>query len=220
MSPATMQSRLRSDLEDGAVRAAVAQGRGLAGRRGHFRRGLAGQDAPHALHVQFAEAVHLRLSLHGDARRAKLLDQVGIALFDDHAAVDAADEAGDLLQRQRIGQPQFQHAGRRGRLADVHERHAGGDDAQIRGRPRRPIQIAVFVPARRFPPASCASDDGPAGHSPGSSRGRDVALELRRQRLGRRPTGANHRLAVADARGHPQQDRQLPAGRKARRPPA
>ena len=132
------------------MRAAVAQGRGLAGRRGHFRRGLAGQDAAHPLHVQFAEAVHLRLSLHGDARRAKLLDQEGIALFDNHRAGDAADEAGDLLQRQRPGEPQFQHAGRGGRLAGVHRRHARGDDPQIPVPLDDRIQIAVFAPAGDF----------------------------------------------------------------------
>ena len=76
MSPATMQSSFAEHLEDAAVRAAVAQGRRLARRRRRFRRGVAGQDPPHPLHVQFAEAVHLRLPLHGDARGAKLLDQV------------------------------------------------------------------------------------------------------------------------------------------------
>ena len=56
----------------------------------------------------------------GDARRADLLEQVGIALFDDEAPLDAAANRRDLLQRQRPRKAQFQHAGLGVRLADVH----------------------------------------------------------------------------------------------------
>ena len=56
-------------LKDDVMRAAIAQFRRLAGRARRFGRKVVRQNAPHAVHVQFAEAEHLRFAFHRQARR-------------------------------------------------------------------------------------------------------------------------------------------------------
>ena len=94
---------------------------GLPGAAAGSGRRIAGNDPPHPGDVQLAEAIHLGLAFHGNAGSAKLLDEIRVAFLDDQAALDTGGEPPDLLQRQRVGEAQFQHGGLRHGFANVHE---------------------------------------------------------------------------------------------------
>ena len=111
MSPATMQSSFLSNSNATRWGQLTHNARRFARRQSGLRRSVAGENSPHPRHVQLAEAVHLRLLLDFDPGRANLLEKVRIAFFNDDASLDAGGKAANLLQRQRIRQAEFQHAG-------------------------------------------------------------------------------------------------------------
>ena len=231
---------LLQHAENGAVRAALAQGRRLAGHGSGLGRSIAGNDPPHAGHVQFAEAIHLGLAFHRNARSAELLNEIRVAFLDDQAAIDACGEAADLLQGQRVGEAQFQHGGVRRGLANVHETDAGGDDAELADVLDCKLRIAnlklqifilqfaipatraltghhliwtmLFVPLGQFGQLLPQAAMGGPGVAGDHHSRANVAIEMRSHDVPFPRLRADHGLRVADPRGGSQEDRQVPAG--------
>jgi hypothetical protein len=132
--------------EDGPVRAALAQLRRLSEWRNRLRRVVPSQDAPDAVHIQFAKTIRLRLAFDRHTRRANSFDEVRIPLFNHHATRYAGGKMADGLEGQRISHPQLQHRGLRRRFPNMHERDPGSNN------PERAVPIRFLVRPLGFVP--------------------------------------------------------------------
>ncbi len=200
-------------LECGPVRAALAEGGGLALRRRGFGGGVAGENPTHAADVELAEAVHLGLPFDGDAGGAELLHEDGVALFDDDAALHRRGEAADGFDRKRIGESRLEDAGVRGGLAGVLEGDPGGDEAEGGVAVDRARQFALFVPGRDGVQALAHPPVGRTGVGRDHDAAGHVLLPARRGR-GFGGAGLDDGLAVADPRGEAEKNGHAPCFRE------
>src|ERR1039458_5965632 len=210
---------LAQRLKDDAVLASVAELRRFAGRLGRLGAEILAEDAPHAGHVQFAKAIHVRLAFDRDARGADGFHQVWITFLDDHAAPDALHELRDFLHWQRVSKPKLEHADLGRGLAHVHEGNPGSDDAQGLGALHDVVQAAGLAPLLQLDELLPQAPVRGAGVGRDHDASPDVPLETRH--LGRAVVLArlHDGVAVADAGGRAVEDRYLPAFRHLDRRP-
>ena len=111
---------------------------------------VVGEDAPDAVHVQFAEPEHFRFALDFQPGGANGVGKIWIAFLDDDAAFDAADKLGDFFQRQRMRETELEKTRVRRGFAGVHETNAGGDDAELLAAGNDLVQRRDLAPLRHF----------------------------------------------------------------------